>query len=50
MKRAGVTEMSEPVFIEFPCNNYTSLITADKLKSIHWNQYAQNKMCLFYRS
>lgn len=39
--------MSVPVFTEFPCDNYTSLVTANKLKSIHWNQYAQNKMCCF---
>lgn len=38
-------EMSEPVFIEFSCNNYTSLITANKLKSIHWNQYTQKCAC-----
>lgn len=39
--------MPVPVFTEFPCDNYTSLIIANKLKSIHWNQYAQNKMCCF---
>lgn len=42
-----LTEASEPVFIDFPCNNYTSLITANKLKSAHWNQYAQTKCACF---